>query len=43
MSNLPVVPRETMSTWDCETPSAVKGYSLWMVNLIVSEQYPQAS
>ena len=36
MSNFPVVPLETMSICDCETPSAVNGYSLWIVNYPIS-------
>lgn len=32
MSSLPVVPRELMSICDCATPSALNGYTLWILN-----------
>lgn len=32
MSSFPTVPLDEISICDCETPSAVNGYSLWIVN-----------
>lgn len=32
MSSFPTVPLDEISIWDCETPSAVNGYSFPIVN-----------